>query len=309
MVGAPKEFHWLFYLTVPLPTPHISLLIHILYLYPKQIPGGTHPVSSHVLPCFEIHYLYLASLPLITCLNSNAPSIVIFLLFDFLFPYPLFLALTLSGLLRPCDWQLPITNNNTIKKNGWENVNDYSFQRKNQAVTLGSKTTVVIDGDPVQVDPQLLFQRRSVIATREEQEDPAALFKIRALQSGFLESQTNCGTWWCLLEDSETGSDRPSWWRSPLRAWWWCTLATSAVVKRSSLWEHMSYVCHVCDKSVWKGNHCLRWLWRWAHHQRCYTLQTHRQLQRTKSYLHRGDFIEAEEKWVSGQQGKQTKVS
>ena len=29
------------------------------------------------------------SLPLITCLNSNATSIVIFLLFDFLFPYPL----------------------------------------------------------------------------------------------------------------------------------------------------------------------------------------------------------------------------
>ena len=57
-------------------------------------------------------------------------------------------------------------------------MNDYSFQRKNQAVTLGSKTTVVIDGDPVLVDPQLLFQRlMSVIATREEREDPTALFK------------------------------------------------------------------------------------------------------------------------------------
>ena len=45
-----------------------------------------------------------------TCLNSNVTSIVIFLLFDFLFSYPLspFLALTLNGLLRPCDWQLPI---------------------------------------------------------------------------------------------------------------------------------------------------------------------------------------------------------
>ena len=57
------------------------------------------------------------------------------------------------------------------------NVNDYSFKSKDQAVTLGSKTTVVIGGEPVQVDPQLLFQRLSVIATREEQGDPAALFK------------------------------------------------------------------------------------------------------------------------------------
>ena len=104
MVGAPKDFHWLFHLTVPLAAPHVSLLIHILILYlsPKQTPGSTHPVSSHVLPYFGIHYPYPASLPLITCLNSNATSIVIFLLFDFLFSYPFspFLALTLNGLLK-----------------------------------------------------------------------------------------------------------------------------------------------------------------------------------------------------------------
>ena len=72
------------------------------------------------------------------------------------------------------------------------NVNDYSFKSKDQAVTLGSKTTVVIGGEPVQVDPQLLFQRLSVIATREEQEDPAALFKYEHYLTmlGFLESQT-----------------------------------------------------------------------------------------------------------------------
>ena len=66
-------------------------------------------------PCIRL-YPYLASLPPITCLNSNATSIVIFLLFDFLFSYPLppFLALTLSGLLRPCDWQLPIKNINLV---------------------------------------------------------------------------------------------------------------------------------------------------------------------------------------------------
>ena len=95
-----------------LAAPHVFLVIHILILClsPKQIPGGTHPVSSHVLPYFGIHYLYPASLPLITCLNSSAISIVIFLLFDFLFFYPLlpYLAFTLSGLHTPCDCQLLI---------------------------------------------------------------------------------------------------------------------------------------------------------------------------------------------------------
>ena len=73
MVGAPKDFHWLFHLTVPLAAPHVSLLIHILILYlsPKQIPGGTHPVSSHVLPYFGIHYPYPASLPLITSIQTQ----------------------------------------------------------------------------------------------------------------------------------------------------------------------------------------------------------------------------------------------
>ncbi len=36
---------------------------------------------------------------------------------------------------------------------------EYSFIRKNQAITLGTKSSVKIDRDQVQTDPQLLFQR------------------------------------------------------------------------------------------------------------------------------------------------------
>ena len=36
---------------------------------------------------------------------------------------------------------------------------DYSFKRSAQAVTMASKSSVKIDNDQVQVDPQLLFQR------------------------------------------------------------------------------------------------------------------------------------------------------
>ena len=38
-----------------------------------------------------------------------------------------------------------------------------SFERKKEAVTLASKAAVNIDDECVQIDPQLLFQRLSLI--------------------------------------------------------------------------------------------------------------------------------------------------
>jgi hypothetical protein len=40
-----------------------------------------------------------------------------------------------------------------------QKVFEYSFKKKNEAVTLASKTAVKIQGELVQIDPQLLFQR------------------------------------------------------------------------------------------------------------------------------------------------------
>ncbi len=39
-----------------------------------------------------------------------------------------------------------------------------TFRRKDQVVTLGTKSSVKIDGEEVQVDPQLLFQRLIIVA-------------------------------------------------------------------------------------------------------------------------------------------------
>ena len=39
-----------------------------------------------------------------------------------------------------------------------------TFRRKDQVVTLGTKSSVKIDGEEVQVDPQLLFQRLISVA-------------------------------------------------------------------------------------------------------------------------------------------------
>ena len=43
-------------------------------------------------------------------------------------------------------------------------VNEYVFKRANQAVTLDCKSSVKVDGDVIQIDPQLLFQRLTLVA-------------------------------------------------------------------------------------------------------------------------------------------------
>ncbi|XP_041362003.1 uncharacterized protein LOC121377973 [Gigantopelta aegis] len=53
-----------------------------------------------------------------------------------------------------------------------EIVAEYTFKRKHQVVTLDTKSTVKIDGESVQIDPQLLFQRLTIAAkTSKDLED------------------------------------------------------------------------------------------------------------------------------------------
>ena len=56
-------------------------------------------------------------------------------------------------------------------------VDEFSFKKKNQALTLASRTAVPFSDGYVQIDPQLLFQRLSFLATSGRYEDPQALFK------------------------------------------------------------------------------------------------------------------------------------
>ena len=43
-----------------------------------------------------------------------------------------------------------------------ELVSEYSFKRKNQAVTLSAKSAIKTNGESIQADPLLLFQRLSL---------------------------------------------------------------------------------------------------------------------------------------------------
>jgi len=55
---------------------------------------------------------------------------------------------------------------------------DFSFRKKDQAVTLASKTAVRFSDGNVQVDPQLLFQRLSFVATGGWYDNPQSFFKF-----------------------------------------------------------------------------------------------------------------------------------
>ena len=57
-----------------------------------------------------------------------------------------------------------------------KNVSDYVFRKKNQAVTLGSKHNIKVDGEEVHVDSQLLFQRL-VAVSESAQDDVEDLFR------------------------------------------------------------------------------------------------------------------------------------
>ena len=52
-----------------------------------------------------------------------------------------------------------IVGNNIISRKVGEKVDGISFRQKEQAVTLASKSSVMINGEGVQFDPQVLFQR------------------------------------------------------------------------------------------------------------------------------------------------------
>ena len=57
-----------------------------------------------------------------------------------------------------------------------QDVTQYSFKRKQQTITLGSKTAVMLNKEAVHIDPQALFQRLTVVAARENV-DSHELFK------------------------------------------------------------------------------------------------------------------------------------
>ena len=56
------------------------------------------------------------------------------------------------------------------------NVQEYTFKEKNHLVTMGQKKSIKVDGEPLQIDPQLLFQHLTTVA-QNMTENVAELFQ------------------------------------------------------------------------------------------------------------------------------------
>ena len=52
---------------------------------------------------------------------------------------------------------------------------EYSFTKSNQAITFSAKSSIKVDGEKIQVDPQLFFQR--LIIASQSLDDMSAIFK------------------------------------------------------------------------------------------------------------------------------------
>ncbi len=140
-------------------------------------------------------------------------------------------------------------------------VDEYVFKRVKQAVTLDCKSSVKVDGDVIQIDPQLLFQRLTLVAkSRDNLEDvfrfelcsyPTALFSgVQFLREANKPVLANAI--WSLLPDQVL--------ELPVDSQY--VLDGGALLQRIP-WRKGGYfpgdmhsVHRVCHKEVWRCNSC-----------------------------------------------------
>ena len=66
---------------------------------------------------------------------------------------------------------------------------EYTFQRKNQVVTLSLKSlSIKIDGDRIQIDPQILFQRLTTVIQSSDQLESAFKHELCSYPSALFDS-------------------------------------------------------------------------------------------------------------------------
>ena len=64
---------------------------------------------------------------------------------------------------------------NIVESMAGKSTDEFTFRKANQAVTLGSRSTVKIKGEHVNIDPQLQFQR--LLPIRERCDDVSSLYR------------------------------------------------------------------------------------------------------------------------------------
>ncbi|XP_073243634.1 uncharacterized protein [Porites lutea] len=99
-----------------------------------------------------------------------------------------------------------------------KNAYEYTFRKKNQVVTLACKTVVRLNDGDVQVDPQLMFQRLSIVATTGGFESPQQFFEYEMcsfpaslFDASLLPLKANkpvlADAIWSMTKESQTAND------------------------------------------------------------------------------------------------------
>ena len=65
-----------------------------------------------------------------------------------------------------------------------EKLSNYSFKKKDQAVTMATKGAVKVDGESIQVDTQLLFQQ--LVITAKTDLESALTYEFMYIPKGSL---------------------------------------------------------------------------------------------------------------------------
>ena len=65
------------------------------------------------------------------------------------------------------------TPHTILKSMEGETSDEHTFRRKDQVVTLGTRSSIKVDGEEVQIDPQLLFQRLIIVAQTSDELESA----------------------------------------------------------------------------------------------------------------------------------------
>ena len=196
-----------------------------------------------------------------------------------------------------------------------KNVYELSLVRKRQAITLASRTSIVINNEPVQVDPQLMFQRLSLIATRETHENPALLVKYELcshppalFDKSSLQKVANkpalADEIWDLVKHEKT------------------VLPTNVyhVIDGGALLQRVPWprgytvaaicktLCWLCEAKISALYNCLRWLWGRAYNKGSNSSKASRRFIRSSCKLYIPNCDEIEERSIFKQHCEQTEI-
>ena len=161
----------------------------------------------------------------------------------------------------------------------------YMFKRSDQVTPLQSKSSVRVYGQPIHVDPELLFQR--LIVASNSIDDRNASFRFGSLwRHTHAESTTESRSGERYLDPSATRHCRTNWRGSTCVGRWGIAPSYNMAAWAPNISRYMRPLLWLFVAKLWARHRSLRWL---PHsiHQIHNTSTAHRRRSRNRGHLHR----------------------